>query len=118
MRTPALLAPAGLSALLLAAHFLRRGAVLPVAAGLALFALLAVPRPWAAHVLRLGLALGALEWLRTLLALAAERRAQGEPWVRMSVILGAVILVALLAIVLLEHPAVRRHFGRSAAPPV
>ena len=46
MRAFQLLLPAGLSALVLGAHFLRRGDWLLVAASLALLALLFVRRPW------------------------------------------------------------------------
>lgn len=113
MQTFWLLFPSGLSALVLAAHFLRRGAWLPMAAAFALFALLWVRRTWAAHVVRFGLVLGAIEWWHTLATLSAERRALGEPWVRLGLILGAVIVVVILAIALLESAPVRMHFGRT-----
>lgn len=116
MGTLGRLVPAGLSLVLLAAHFLRRGALLPMAICLALLALLWVRRPWSAHALRLGLALGVLEWLRTAATLSAERRALGEPVARMVVILGAVIALALLGLALLEGATLRRRFGRAGSP--
>jgi len=110
-----LLTPAVLATLVLAAHFLRRGAWGGVALSLALLALLAVPRTWARRLVQLGLVLAAAEWARTLLAFAAEWRAAGEPWVRMAVILGAVIAVTLAGAALLEAPRVRARCS-SAAP--
>ncbi len=77
----------GLSAVLLAAHFYRAGQLALVGASLALLALLAVPRRWAARTVQIGLVLGALEWLRTLAVLAAQRIAAGLPYGRLVAIL-------------------------------
>lgn len=54
--------------------------------------LLLVRRRWAVVALQIGLALAALEWIRTALAIAHERAALGAPTTRMFVILGAVAL--------------------------
>jgi hypothetical protein len=104
--------PAILSALVLAAHFLRRGQWLPMAVSLALVALLFVRREWARRMVKLALLLAAFEWARTLWAFAAERRVAGEPWLRMAVILGAVIAVALLGVATLESARLIRRFAR------
>jgi hypothetical protein len=112
MRTFSLLLPTGLSLLLLAAHFLRRGAMFGMLLCLVLFALMWVRRPWVVWALRGVLIASTLEWWHTLATTAAERREAGEPWLRMAIILGAVIAVALLGAVLLEAPALRRRFGR------
>jgi NO-binding membrane sensor protein with MHYT domain len=50
----------------------------------------------------------------TLAGFAAERRAAGEPWVRMAVILGAVIAVTIAGAALLEARRLRERFARSA----
>ena len=63
----------GLSAVLLAAHFYRADQLALAVASLALIALLAVPRRWAARAVQVALVLGALEWLRTLAAIAAKK---------------------------------------------
>lgn len=105
--TALLLAPAALSALLLAAHFLRAGTTLPMLLALALLPLLAVHRRWARRTLQLALALAALEWLRTALGLARYRLQAGEPWARMALILGAVALIAALSALLLESRRLR-----------
>ena len=105
--------PIVLSLLVLAAHFLR-GGCLPLAVGLlGLLALLAVRRPWAARVMQVVLTLGALEWLRTLVTLAMRRSEQGEPFLRMTLILGAVAAVTLGSALLFETPTLRRLYGSS-----
>jgi len=119
MRAFLLLLPAGLSALVLGAHFLRRGDLALVAACLALLGLLFVRRLWAARLVQLALLAGALEWLRTLAVLLPERRAAGEPWVRLVAILGGVALLALLGAALFETRRLReRYRGSRPAGPV
>jgi hypothetical protein len=95
MMTFVKLLPVMLSALLLGAHFFRAGLV-PLAVVVALLpAVLFVKRAWAARLTQLVLALGALEWFRTLIVLVAARREMGQPWTRLAVILGLVTLVTL-----------------------
>ena len=99
-----------LALLLLAAHFYRAG-LLPLAVlSVALTALLAVPRPWAARTLQVALVLGALEWLRTLAVFAAMRVAAGQPVLRLALILGAVAALMLLAAWMFQHRALRARF--------
>ena len=105
--------PAVLSLLLLGAHFLRVDAMALVAVCVALCGLLFVPRPWAARVLQAALALGALEWLRTLTVLALQRQHAGVPWLRMAVILGAVAALALVAAWLFQTRRLARRYGLS-----
>lgn len=89
-----------LSAVLLAAHFLRGGRVpLAIVAVLAP-ALLVIPRLAAARLLQALLGLGVLEWLRTLYHLVGERHALGLPSTRLAVILGCVALVTAVAALL------------------
>lgn len=116
MRTFWLLFPSGLSALVLGAHFLRRGQVLLTMLCLGLVVLLYVRRPWARRVVQVALVAGAVEWLFTLALLVAERRASGEPWLRLVIILGAVGAVALGSALLLSTPRAARHFGGTRDP--
>jgi hypothetical protein len=109
------LLPAGLAALLLGAHFLRSRLLPGVAVALLLLALLFVPRAWAARTARLGLALGALEWLRTAWVFVAARRAHGAPWTRLALILAAVAAFTALAACLLA-PRLRALRAREAGP--
>ncbi|KAB2949166.1 MAG: hypothetical protein F9K18_15330 [Thermoanaerobaculia bacterium] len=107
------LLPAGLAVLLLGAHFFRARLLPGVAAALVLLALLFVPRAWAARAVQAGLALGALEWLRTAWVFAAARRAQGAPHLRLWLILGAVAAFTALAAWLLGA-RIRRLAAREA----
>jgi hypothetical protein len=114
MHTVAVLTPAALALLLLAAHCFRAGLVPLAALGVALVGLLFVRSPWSARLLLWALALGVLEWLRTAWVFAAARAALGQPYTRLLAILGAVALLTALAALLLRSAAARRHFG--AAP--
>ena len=105
------LLPVILSALVLAAHFFRAGDPVGVAASLAGLALLLVPRAWAARAVQIGLAIGAAEWVRTLVVFTAQRRALGEPWGRLVVILGAVALFTLLSATVFYSERLRRRYG-------
>ena len=111
------LLPVALSLLVMGAHFLRAGNMVLLAAVLVLLALLGVRRPWVARVLQLALVLGALEWARALFVLARRRVQAGEPVVRMSIILGAVAIVAALSALVFRSARVRRWYGLEASRP-
>jgi len=84
--------PIALSLIVLGAHFLRAGNSVMLVIVLALLALLPVRRWWAARTVQAGLIVGALEWTRTLMALARLRAEAGEPATRLVLILGGVAL--------------------------
>lgn len=83
---------AGLSLLVLGAHFYRDRAWLLLGSCVALLVLMAWRRAWVPRVIQAALALGAVEWLWTASVLAQERMAMGRPWVRLVAILGTVAL--------------------------
>lgn len=91
-----------LACVVLAAHFLRAGLLVPMAVALALPCLLLVRERWGVLVLRVALALATLEWARTAFLIARERQAAGRPWLRAGVIFGAVGLVTALAALLVR----------------
>ena len=62
------------------------------------------------------LTLGALEWMRTLVTLAMQRSEQGEPLLRMTLILGVVAAVTLVSALLFETPKLRRLYGSGSDP--
>jgi hypothetical protein len=105
------LAPVVLAALLLGAHFYHAGELGLAALAVAALALLFVRRPWAARALQAGLVAGAIEWVRTLATIAAERVSSGQPYARMALILAAVALVTALAALVFEMRAVRSRYG-------
>ena len=87
--------PTILSAVLLAAHFLRDGQIVVIVLCL-LLPLLLIPRKLALLRLLQGLlVIGALEWLRTLWTMVQVRQAMDEPWTRLALILGVVAAFTL-----------------------
>lgn len=86
-----------LASIVLAAHFSRAGHGLLAGVVLLLPLLLLVRAPWAGRTLRIALLVGGLEWLRTLFRLVVERRALGEDWGRLAVILLVVAGVTFAA---------------------
>jgi hypothetical protein len=105
-----LLLPA-LSLLVLGAHFFRNSITLLLAAVIVFLALLPVRRPWVGRAIPIALLLGAIEWVRTLAAIAATRMRSGEPWVRLVVILGGVAVVTALSSLIFRTAAVRRWYA-------
>ncbi len=112
MKNLVLLAPI-VSLLLLAAHFMRAQAWVPVGVCLALPALLLWRSRWAALAVECALLLGAIEWLRTLVALASARIALGQPYARMVLVIGLVAIATLLSAAVFWLPAIRRRYGAS-----
>ncbi len=86
-----------LSAVLIAAHFLRLGSLLMAVAGLAIPLLLLVKGKLASRILQGVLVLAGAEWLRTLIILAVRRQADAQPWIRMAAILGSVAAVTFIS---------------------
>jgi hypothetical protein len=96
--------------LLLGASFMRAGQDLMVLACGLLLLLLAVPRPWAAWVAQLALALAALRWLWLTWMLAGMRAAAGVPYLRLVIILASVALLTLLAALVFRSRRLRRYY--------
>ena len=94
--------PAVLSCWLLAAHFQFHGLLPLVVACAALPLLLLIRRNWAVRVVQLALMVGALEWLRTIVACIEARQEEGRVFLRMTVILIGVELFTVIAAVLLN----------------
>jgi hypothetical protein len=106
----ALLIVPGLALLLLAAHFFRAGLMPFAGLSAALVVLLFVRAPWAARVLQVALAVGALEWLRTGWVFAAARAAADQPYARLLVIICTVAALTALAAWTIGSRTGRRHF--------
>lgn len=110
MRNFLQLLPVILSALLLAAHFLRDGALPLVALSALLPFLLLIRRPWAARIVQIALAAGAVLWWQTLTEFVAMRQAFGQPWTRLAIILGVVVLFTLGSAFVFYLPALRQRY--------
>lgn len=104
--------PVVLSLVLLGAHFLRYGNSIGVFASLLLIALLMVRRRWVARLMQIALVLGTLEWVRTLHELAQIRAATGQPFIRMTVILGIVAAVTFCSALLFQSGVMKRFYGQ------
>lgn len=103
--------PLIISALLLAAHFLRQGNLALVGLCLGVLGLLWVKKRWSLLVLQLFAYGAAVIWTSTAMAIVQERLALGEPWERVAVILGTVALFSVLAGLLLNTPVVKEKYG-------
>ncbi|MBI2387217.1 MAG: hypothetical protein HYV14_14590 [Elusimicrobia bacterium] len=113
-----ILAFASLFCLILAAHFLRTGAMPGVLVCLALPVVAALTRArWALRSLQAVLVLGSVSWVVTALRLGVQRRAAGEPWLRMALILGTVAALSALAAALLSRRSVLDRFPSASPPP-
>lgn len=103
---------------ILAAHFLRMGALPGALLCLFLpFLALATRSRWALRSLQAALALGSVNWVVTALRIGAQRREAGEPWLRMALILGTVAALSALAAALLSRRSVLERFPAPAPEP-
>ena len=109
--TALLYVPIVLSLAVLAAHFLRYGSTIGVAASLLLIGLLFIRQAWVAWLVQVALVLGTVEWLRTLYLLAQWRSSQGESATRMVIILGSVAAVTLCSALLFQSRPLKRTYG-------
>jgi hypothetical protein len=100
-----------MSFLLLAAHFSRNDVTALVAAGLALPFLLLVRRSWVPRLFQGLLILGALEWVRSLVMHALRRQAEGEPWMRLGIILGVVALFTACSGLVFRNSTLKRRYS-------
>jgi hypothetical protein len=103
-----------LAFLVLAAHFFRAGNLPVFVLALLFLPLLFVRQRWAARTLQAGLAVGVVEWIRTLAAFAGQRRAMGMPYTRLAVILGGVALATAACLLVFRSGRVKRFFGLAA----
>src|SRR3990172_11888096 len=91
-----------LAAVMLAAHFLREGSLVPAMASLLVPLLFLVRKGWSLLVLQLSAYLAAAIWIHATILLVRERFAAGLPWTRAAFILGGVALLSLLSRLLLN----------------
>ena len=89
--------PLSLSALLIAAHFLRSGNTVMVVFSLLVPLILLTRERWALIAIQVLLVAAAAEWVRTALIIANARIANGAPTMRTFIIVGAVAVLTLLS---------------------
>ena len=104
------LLPVIISSLLLGAHFLRLGQPLLVVLSLLLPLILLFRKYWAARLMQFYLILGAVEWVRTLFFLVAERRTTGQPWSRLVIIMGLVALFTVCSTLVFRFSSLKMRY--------
>lgn len=109
------LSPVVLSALLIAAHYLRAGSLVTVALCLAAPMLLFVRRAWVPRLMQGGLVFSVFVWLWTAWEIVQLRMALGAPWAAAAIILGCVAAWTGGSALLFETRVLRRRYGRSSA---
>jgi hypothetical protein len=106
-----------LTALLLAAHFLRAGNIALVVVCLIAPLLLLIKQRWSLIALQLFAYASAVIWLITLLQLVSQRIALGRSWGGVVAILGTVTLVAVLAGLSLNSPGFKTRYTSDQPDP-
>jgi hypothetical protein len=100
------------SVVMLGAHFWRAGKPLLALLCLGVLAFLGIRRRWAALIIQGLLWAGTAIWLGALWRAAAAKRAAGEPWGRLALILGAVAFFTALSSLVLEIPAIAAFYRK------
>lgn len=104
-----------LSALLLAAHFFRWGNLPLVVVSLLIPFLLLIPRRWALLSVQVSTFAGAAVWAHAIYGFVRMRLMLGEPWLRLALILGIVLLLACTAALLLGSESIRARYPKLPA---
>jgi hypothetical protein len=99
-----------LASVLMAAHFLRSFAILPMLICLAAPFLLLVKKRWSLFTLQALTVVAAVIWLMTLNGIIQERVLEGRSWTASAIILGVVAGYTLLTGWLLNNPVVKEKY--------
>ena len=99
-----------LSAILLAAHFLRTFSVLPMLFYLATPFLLFIKKRWSLLTVQALTVVAAVIWLLTLNDIIQQRIFEGRSWIASAIILGVVAGYTLLTGWLLNNPVVKEKY--------
>ncbi|MFZ0390275.1 MAG: hypothetical protein WAN36_07420 [Calditrichia bacterium] len=99
-----------LSALLLSAHLLRFHGLYPALLPLLLLLLFIIRRQWVLRLWQLILFAGTLLWIQVAVQLVQIRIGMGLPWIRLAVIMAAVILWTIFSGFWLENSRVKKFY--------
>jgi hypothetical protein len=105
------LIPLILSAVLLAAHFLRSFDLIPMLFCLAAPFLLLIKKRWVLRILQALTVVSALIWLYALYGIVQERIFEGRSWVASAIILGIVAALSLFSGWFLNSPKIRDNYS-------
>jgi hypothetical protein len=106
----ALSMPIIFSFLLVGAHFFRGSHFMLAYLSLVFPCLLLIQQRWAARAVQLALICAALEWARTAVSIMNIRLAAGEPYLRMLLILGAVMALNLGSVFIFNSQTMRNRY--------
>lgn len=109
--TFALLLPAIISLLVLAAHFLRYGNLIVIGTIALLLLLLLIKHKISARIVQLGLLLATIEWIGTAHMLISYRLDYDMPWIRLSAIMIFVILFTFASIFVFKTKTLRERYA-------
>ncbi len=109
--TFALLLPAIISLLVLAAHFLRYGNLIVIGTIALLLLLLLIRHKISARIVQLGLLLATIEWIGTAHMLISYRLDYDMPWIRLSAIMIFVILFTFASIFVFKTKTLRERYA-------
>jgi hypothetical protein len=104
------LIPLILSALLLAAHFLRSFDIIPMLFCILAPFLLLIKKRWVLYILQSLTVVSALVWMYTLYGIIQERTFEGRSWTASAIILGVVAAFTLFSGWLLNSPKVKDNY--------
>jgi hypothetical protein len=104
------LTPVIISFLLLAAHFSRNDQFLFVLISFAALGLLFIRQVWSVRAIQALLLLGGIEWVISMLRYITERKANGEDWVRLAIILSVVALFTIVSGLVFFSKKMKAHY--------
>ena len=81
-----------IASLILAAHFSRNDQIIPEIVSVLMPFLLLTKKKWSWLVLSVFLSIGGIVWIFTIYNMAMLRLETGQPWLRMALILGSIVL--------------------------
>ena len=105
------LSPVFFSFLILSAHFSRAGLSLFSLIFLLIPFLLFIKQAWIVRLIQIILVIGSIEWIRTLLMHVNERQSNGEPYIRLVVIIGIIALFTGLSALSFRNQALKKRYN-------
>ncbi|MFQ6610961.1 MAG: hypothetical protein ACE5D7_09225 [Fidelibacterota bacterium] len=105
------LIPVIISALLIAAHFLRANNLILAAISLLVLLGLLIRRSLFMRVVQVALLLATAEWIRTTLVFVSLRTKMDLPWTRLAIILSAVALFTLASSLVFFSKTLKKRYG-------
>lgn len=98
------------SSVLLAAHFSRIQLDWLAVIAILFPLILLIKRKWILRIYQIYLVGGAIIWTERLLHLRKIRIEEGNPWIRLVIILGAIALISLVSAFLLQNKKVQKTY--------